>query len=76
MNVLLNLNEGKFPIKISESYDLQLTSEINQFLDEAQSKGIIHKMVNSIDQFDKTQENLDELIRLSKRVNGMTYYYT
>ena len=28
MNVLLNLNEGKFPIKINESYDLQLTSEI------------------------------------------------
>ena len=44
----------------------KLTSEINKFLNEAESKGIIDKMVRSIDQFDQTQENLDELIKLSK----------
>ena len=43
-----------------------LTSDINRFISEAESKGIIQKMVKSIDQFDKTQENLDELIMLSK----------
>ena len=43
-----------------------LTSDINKFISEAESTGIIKKMVTSIDQFDRTQENLDELISLSK----------
>ncbi len=44
----------------------RLTEDINQFLNEAESTKIISKMVNSMDQFDSTQKNLDELIRLSK----------
>ncbi|AAP99366.1 MULTISPECIES: MlaD family protein [Prochlorococcus] len=44
----------------------KLTGEINKFLNEAENEEIISKIVNSIEQFDSTQENLDELIRLSK----------
>ncbi len=44
----------------------RLTEELNDMLNEAEEKEIINRMVNSIEQFDKTQENLDELINLSK----------
>ncbi len=43
-----------------------LTEELNQILSQAEEQEIIHRMVNSIEQFDRTQENLDELIELSK----------
>jgi len=45
----------------------KLTEELNQMLRQADEKEIIERMVNSIEQFDKTQENLDELIQLSKQ---------
>ncbi|WP_269622361.1 MlaD family protein [Prochlorococcus marinus] len=44
----------------------KLTGEINKFLNEAENKEIIEKVVTSIEQFDSTQANLDELIQLSK----------
>ncbi len=44
----------------------KLTGELNKILNEAGSTDIMQKIVKSIEQFDSTQENLDELIRLSK----------
>jgi phospholipid/cholesterol/gamma-HCH transport system substrate-binding protein len=44
-----------------------ITSRINQILKESNQENLIENVVNSIDQFDKTQENLDELIYLSKQ---------
>ncbi len=44
----------------------KLTGDLNKFINDAEKKEIIDKMVSSIEQFDSTQENLDELIRLSK----------
>jgi phospholipid/cholesterol/gamma-HCH transport system substrate-binding protein len=44
-----------------------ITSRISQLLKESNQENIIENIVNSIDQFDKTQENLDELIYLSKQ---------
>ena len=40
----------------------KLTSELNKLLNEAGSQDIMSKVVNSIEQFDSTQKNLDELI--------------
>ena len=48
----------------------KLTEELNQMLREADEQEIIERMVNSIEQFDRTQENLDELIQLSKKRFG------
>ena len=44
-----------------------ITSRINQILKESNQENLIENIVKSIDQFDKTQENLDELIYLSKQ---------
>ena len=44
-----------------------ITNRINQLLKESNQENLIENVVESIDQFDKTQENLDELIYLSKQ---------
>jgi len=44
-----------------------ITNRINQLLKESNQENLIENIVNSIDQFDRTQENLDELIYLSKK---------
>ena len=44
-----------------------ITNRISQLLKETNQENLIENILNSIDQFDKTQENLDELIFLSKK---------
>ena len=44
-----------------------IANRISQLLKESNQENLIENVVNSIDQFDKTQENLDELILLSKQ---------
>ncbi len=44
-----------------------ITSRISQILKETNQENLIENIVNSIDQFDRTQENLDELIYLSRK---------
>ena len=44
-----------------------ITNRINQLLKESNQENLIENIINSIDKFDKTQENLDELIFLSKK---------
>jgi len=44
-----------------------ITNRISQLLKESNQENLIENLVNSIDQFDKTQANLDELIFLSKQ---------
>ena len=44
-----------------------ITNRINELLKESNQENLIENIVNSIDQFDRTQENLDELIFLSKQ---------
>ncbi|MBO6971017.1 MAG: MCE family protein [Prochlorococcus marinus CUG1431] len=44
-----------------------ITNRISQLLKESNQENLIENIVKSIDQFDKTQENLDELIYLSKQ---------
>ena len=44
-----------------------ITSRINQLLKESNQENLVENIVNSIDQFDRTQENLDELIYLSRK---------
>ena len=44
-----------------------ITNRISQILKETNQENLIENVVNSIDQFDRTQENLDELIFLSKQ---------
>ncbi|MDC3045156.1 MCE family protein, partial [Prochlorococcus sp. AH-736-B04] len=44
-----------------------ITNRISQILKETNQENLIENVVNSIDQFDRTQENLDELIYLSKQ---------
>jgi len=44
-----------------------ITNRISQLLKESNQENIIENIVKSIDQFDRTQENLDELIYLSKQ---------
>ena len=44
-----------------------ITNKISQLLKESNQENLIENIVNSMDQFDKTQENLDELIYLSKQ---------
>tara|TARA_Y100000589_G_scaffold206181_1_gene194429 strand:- start:93 stop:911 length:819 start_codon:yes stop_codon:yes gene_type:complete len=44
-----------------------VTNRLNQLLKESNKENLIENIVNSIDQFDRTQENLDELIFLSKK---------
>ncbi|ABX08246.1 MlaD family protein [Prochlorococcus marinus] len=43
-----------------------LTEELNELLDQAGEEEVISKMVKSIGQFDETQQELKELIELSK----------
>ncbi len=43
-----------------------LTEGINGIIDEADRQAIVNKVSESIQQFDKTQANLDELVLLSK----------
>ncbi len=44
-----------------------ITNRISQLLKESNQENLIENIVTSIDQFDRTQENLDELIYLSKK---------
>ena len=44
-----------------------ITNRINQILKESNQGNLIENVFNSIEQFDRTQENLDELIYLSKQ---------
>ena len=44
-----------------------ITNKISQILKESNQENLIENLINSIDQFDSTQENLDELIYLSKQ---------
>jgi len=44
-----------------------ITNRISQLLKDTNQENLIENIVNSIDQFDRTQENLDELIFLSKQ---------
>ena len=44
-----------------------ITNKISQLLKESNQENLIENIVDSIDQFDNTQENLDELIYLSKQ---------
>jgi len=44
-----------------------ITSKISQLLKESNQENLIENIVKSVDQFDRTQENLDELIYLSKQ---------
>jgi len=44
-----------------------ITNRINQLLKESNQENLVENLINSIDQFDRTQENLDELIYLSKQ---------
>ena len=44
-----------------------ITNRLNQILKESNQENLIENVVNSMDQFDRTQENLDELIYLSKQ---------
>ena len=44
-----------------------ITNKISQILKETNQENLIENIVNSIDQFDRTQENLDELIYLSRQ---------
>ncbi len=45
----------------------KLTGELNKLINQAGSQEIISKIITSIEQFDSTQANLDELIKLSKK---------
>ena len=44
-----------------------ITNRISQLLKETSQENLIENILNSIDQLDRTQENLDELIYLSKK---------
>tara|TARA_Y100000589_G_scaffold212972_1_gene200818 strand:+ start:3728 stop:4582 length:855 start_codon:yes stop_codon:yes gene_type:complete len=44
-----------------------ITSRINDLLKESNQENLIKNILSSMDQFDETQENLDELIYLSKQ---------
>ena len=44
-----------------------ITNKISEILKESNQENLIENIVKSIDQFDRTQENLDELIFLSKQ---------
>ncbi len=44
-----------------------ITNRINKLLKDSNQENLVENIINSIEQFDKTQENLDELIFLSKK---------
>ena len=70
----LNINYG-----VSQSYNEILESDfvilpgvgnfsyVMQILKESNQENLIQNIVNSMNQFDRTQENLDELVYLSKQ---------
>ncbi len=61
--ILCNGNKIKGVEMVSIS---SLTEGINGIIDEADRQAIVNKISESIQQFDRTQANLDELILLSK----------
>ncbi len=44
-----------------------ITNKINQLLKDSNQENLVENLIKSIEQFDKTQENFDELIYLSKQ---------
>jgi len=44
-----------------------ITNRINQILKDSNQENLVENIIKSIEQFDTTQENLDELIYLSKK---------
>jgi len=44
-----------------------ITNKLSEILKQSNQENLIENLANSIDQFDRTQENLDELIYLSKK---------
>ena len=44
-----------------------ITNKINELLKDSNQKNLVENIIKSIEQFDQTQENLDELIYLSKQ---------
>jgi len=44
-----------------------ITNRISQLLKDSNQENLVENIIKSIEQFDKTQENLDELIYLSKQ---------
>ena len=44
-----------------------ITNKINKLLKDSNQENLVENIIKSIEQFDKTQENLDELIYLSKQ---------
>ncbi len=44
-----------------------ITNRINQLLKESNQENLVENIIKSMEQFDSTQENLDELIYLSKQ---------
>ena len=44
-----------------------ITNKINQLLKDSNQENLVENIIKSIEQFDHTQENLDELIYLSKQ---------
>ena len=44
-----------------------ITNKINQLLKDSNQENLVENIIKSIEQFDKTQESLDELIYLSKQ---------
>ena len=44
-----------------------ITNRINKLLKDSNQENLVENIIKSIEQFDKTQENLDELIYLSKQ---------
>ncbi len=44
-----------------------ITNKISQLLKDSNQENLVKNIIKSIEQFDKTQENLDELIYLSKQ---------
>ncbi len=44
-----------------------ITNRINQLLKDSNKENLVENIINSIEQFDRTQVNLDELIYLSKK---------
>ena len=61
--ILCNGDEIKGVKMVSMSI---LTESINGIIDEADRQAIVNKVSESIQQFDRTQANLDELVLLSK----------
>ena len=51
----------------SNNYQSFKYNKVNQLLKESNQENLIENVLNSFDQFDRTQENLDELIYLSKQ---------